>query len=121
MRFDVHRILSVRKMNTDEKNNRYVCEEIPPFVFINRSQSDNIASLLRDPGSVKARELMDYSHLSDCIFEVYSDTKGEQFSPFRTKGTPIRAFTVRQCSVPERSRRNSSKKKIYQDENLPEY
>ena len=33
MRFDVHRILSVRKMNTDEKNNRDINREIDAYFF----------------------------------------------------------------------------------------
>ena len=33
MRFDVHRILSVRKMNTEEKNNRYINREIDAYFF----------------------------------------------------------------------------------------
>ena len=33
MRFDVHRILSVRKMNIEEKNNRYINREIDAYFF----------------------------------------------------------------------------------------
>ncbi len=105
------------RVKYDSKTNRYICEDTPQVVFLDEG-SNNISSMLRIPGSDEAHKLMDELELSDNIYEIYSDAKGEVFSKVKTPKANIKAFSVRSMNKPKKE---ESVWKKYQDEDAPEY
>ena len=131
------------RVQYDKKTKRYYTTLAPKYLFCTQSSSNEIASLLRYGKEDSSNELLDKLGLTDGVYQIYSDPKGEVFSRVETTRCSIKAFTLRKMSLEEKEEfknqqisqneteiqeekerqhsYNKDEKRTYQDENLPEY